>query len=87
MGVTIHECGPERSITKRKNLVLIDPRDEGRVCTRAKQRKPCYSRVAALGLSVLEPVGRLGSFGVTERRKTIGFRFPHHVYEHAYCLL
>ena len=40
-----------------------------------------------LGLSVLELVGRLGSFGVTERRKPIGFRFPHHVYERAHRLL
>ena len=37
--------------------------------------------------SILEPLGRLGSFGVTEHRKPISFRFPHHVYEHAHRLL
>ena len=50
-------------------------------------KNPVRNALQSLGLSVLEPVGRLGSFGVTERKKPIGFRFPHHVYERAHRLL
>lgn len=68
-------CTPEP--TRIRSTVLTKPTSAAELTTAQE----------LLGLTVLEPVGRLGSFGVTERRKPIGFRFLHHVYVRAHRLL